>query len=275
MSRSEHRYRRISGQIRASALAIFCLGASPLAAQRIIRDSSLTPANLGRLIGRVVDASTQRPILGARIVSSILPQPVLTDSLGRFEVRRVPSGLLRLIVVADRFPRATFTLAFASGEIMERTLELDSTTTGEPTPAVAIPEVRIEATAPPPPWLREFERRRGTGRGQYVTRSEIEVRGANRLSDVVQAMRGVTLDCGGGGGACVIRMSRAPLRCYPEYWVDGQPMNAMWAANIPIRDIEAMEVYVGPTDTPAEFAGRTAGCGTIVIWTSAGTRRRP
>jgi hypothetical protein len=256
-------------------LVTHCLGASVLWAQRPARDSMPKAASLGRFTGTVVDAMTQRPIVGARIVSSLLPEPVRTDSLGRFAVRNIPSGLHRFVVVADRFPRATFALAFAPGEEMERTLELDSTTTGEPTPAVAIPEVRIEATAPPPPWLREFERRRGTGRGQYVTRSEIEVRGANRLSDVAQAMRGVTLDCGGGGGACVIRMSRAPLRCYPEYWVDGQPMNAMWAANIPIRDIEAMEVYVGPTDTPAEFAGRTAGCGTIVIWTSAGTRRRP
>ncbi|WKW11079.1 TonB-dependent receptor plug domain-containing protein [Pseudogemmatithrix spongiicola] len=235
------------------------------------------PSLPGRFFGTVVDASTKRPIAGARISSPSLSAITVTDSVGRFDIPVVPPGLVRFYVVAAEFPRANVTLAFASGEEMERVLELDSTSVA-PTPArdgtaQALPEVTVEATPLAPVWLRDFERRRETGRGQYVTRDEITRRNYNRLSDIVQTMRGVTMDCGGGGSGCQIRMVRAPMQCYPEYWIDGQLNNA-WGPVIPVRDIEAMEVYTGPTDTPGEFAGRNAGCGTIVIWTSGGPRRR-
>lgn len=233
------------------------------------------PAKPGRFFGIVVDASTQRPIAGARISSPSVTGITVTDSAGRFDIPDVPSGIVRFYIVAAQFPRANVALAFASGEAMERVLELDSTSTAPPqdTAAQALPQMTVEATPLAPVWLRDFERRRETGRGQYVTREEITRRNYNRLSDIVQTMRGVTLDCGGGGSSCQIRMVRAPMQCYPEYWVDGQLNNA-WGPVIPVRDIEAMEVYTGPTDTPGEFAGRNAGCGTIVIWTSGGPRRR-
>lgn len=228
-----------------------------------------------RFFGVVLDASTQRPIAGARLSSPSVTGITVTDSLGRFDITGIPPGIVRIYVVASEFPRANVTLAFAAGEQMERVLELDSTSVAPPQEpaAQALPQMTVEATPLAPMWLRDFERRRETGRGQYVTREEITRRNYNRLSDIVQTMRGVTMDCGGGGAACQIRMVRAPMQCYPEYWIDGQLNNA-WGPVIPVRDIEAMEVYTGPSDTPGEFAGRNAGCGTIVIWTSAGPRRR-
>lgn len=237
--------------------------------------TSQAPARPARFHGVVLDASTQLPIAGARLSSPSLSGVTLTDSAGRFDIGNVPPGLVRFFVVAPQFPRANFTLAFASGEQMERVLELDSTSAaaGVDTAPQRLPQITVEATPSPPVWMRDFERRRTSGRGQYVTRDEIEARNYNRLSDVVQTMRGVTMDCGGGGSGCQIRMVRAPMQCYPEYWVDGQLNNA-WGPVIPVRDIEAIEVYTGPSDTPGEFAGRNSGCGTIVIWTSAGPRRR-
>lgn len=229
-----------------------------------------------RFYGIVRDAATQAPIAGARISSPSVTGVTVTDSAGRFNVPAVPPGLVRFFVVAPSFPRANLVLAFAAGEEMERVLELDSSSVvEEPEPqARPIPQVTVEATPLAPLWIRDFERRRETGRGQYVTREEIEARNYNRLSDVMQVMRGVTLDCGGGGSGCQVRMVRAPMQCYPEYWVDGQLNNA-WGPVIPVRDVEALEVYTGPSDTPGEFAGRNAGCGTIVIWTRGGLTSRP
>lgn len=229
----------------------------------------------GRLFGVVVDASTQLPIVGARISSPSVTGIAVTDTAGRFDIPNVPPGIVRFYVVAAEFPRANIALAFASGEQMERRLELDSTSAPPPADSTprALPQVTVEATPLPPIWLRDFERRRSTGRGQYVTGDEIRARNVNRLSDIVQQMRGVTLDCGGGGSGCQIRMVRAPMQCYPEYWIDGQ-LNNGWGPVIPVRDIEALEVYTGPSDTPGEFAGRNSGCGTIVIWTAAGPRGR-
>ena len=256
------------------------LGSAAAEAQRVPDRSGRVatpqaPPRPARFYGTVLDASTQQPIAGARLSSPSVTGVTTTDSAGRFNITNVPPGLVRIFVVASSFPRANLTLAFAPGEEMERVLELDSSSTVVEEPqARPIPQVTVEATPLAPMWIRDFERRRTTGRGQYVTRDEIEARNYNRLSDVMQVMRGVTLDCGGGGSGCQIRMVRAPMQCYPEYWVDGQLNNA-WGPVIPVRDIEALEVYTGPADTPGEFAGRNSGCGTVVIWTRGGLTPRP
>lgn len=267
------------GRLAVLSLLLGSVFASPgLAQQPPARQGpppAAAPAAPARFFGTVIDASTGRPIAGARIASLSVPNPATSDSVGRFDVPNVPPGLVRFYVTAAEFPRANLTLAFAPGEQMERVLELDSSSAPLPEPPAAQPlaPVTVAASPLPPVWLRDFARRRETGRGQYVTREDIVARNFNRLSDIVQTMRGVTMDCGGGGSSCQIRMVRAPMQCYPEYWVDGQLNNA-WGPLVPVRDIEAMEVYTGPSDTPGEFAGRNAGCGTIVIWTSAGPRRR-
>jgi hypothetical protein len=228
-----------------------------------------------RFFGTIVDAATQLPIAGARVASPSVVGVVVSDSAGRFSVPNVPPGLVRFHVVASGFPRSSFVLPFASGEEMERMLELDSSSVAPPqsAPAQGLPAVQVDATPLPPVGLRDFERRRTTGRGQYVTGDEIERRGYNRLTDIVQVMRGVTVDCGGGGSGCRIRMVRAPMQCYPDYWIDGQ-LNNDWGPSVNVRDIEGLEVYTGPTDTPGEFAGERGHCGAIVIWTGTGIRNR-
>ena len=122
------------------------------------------------------------------------------------------------------------------------------------------------------PRFANFERRRKTGAGQYVVREDIERGGYSTLQDVARGMRGVTVECGGGRG-CYIRMVRAPMRCLPEYVIDDNVDN-IFGPTMPVRDIEAMEVYTGPADVPGEYAGRNAGCGVIVIWTRSGPIRR-
>lgn len=249
--------------------------ATPLRAQTLPNRAPSASDRPARFFGTVVDATTLLPIAGARVVSPSIVGVTLTDSAGHFDIPDVPPGLVRFVVVANGFPRATLVLPFAPGEEMERVLELDSTVTAVEREAAAtpLPQVTVAGAAPAPPWLRDFERRRTSGRGQYLTREEIERRQYYRLTDAVQAMRGVTVDCGGGGSGCAIRMARAPMRCLPDYWVDGR-LDNQWGPVVSIRDIAGLEVYTGPADVPGEFAGRTAGCGTIVIWTTAGPANR-
>jgi hypothetical protein len=182
-------------------------------------------------------------------------------------------------------------LPFAKGEAMERRVELDSSaaaaaaasatprasSAGAPTGnaaagAQALPTVAVAAEASRGPRYANFERRRRTGSGQYVVAEEIEKGGFNSLQDIARTLRGVTVSCSGGMG-CQIQMTRAPMRCKPEYVVDDNVDNE-FGPSVAVRDIEALEFYTGASDVPGEYAGRNAGCGVVVIWTKSGPPRR-
>jgi hypothetical protein len=143
---------------------------------------------------------------------------------------------------------------------------------GQDTTARPIPGVTVTAPASRGPRYADFERRQKTGRGQYLTREQIQRQGMNSLHETLRTLRGVNVECGGGGG-CFVKMSRAPMRCLPDWWVD-ERLDNFFGPKTPLQDIEALEVYSGPSDVPGEFAGRTAGCGVIVIWTRSGPPRR-
>jgi hypothetical protein len=223
-----------------------------------------------RLAGTVIDHSSGAVIANADIVQLGPGRRVVTDSLGQFQLADLAPGIVRLMVRVVGFPTKVVVLALASGESMSRVIELDSTATGRAA-AQRLPAESVVAPAPPAPRYADFERRRLNGRGQYLVREDLEKGGFSTLQDAMRGLRGVNVECGGGNG-CTIRMARAPMRCTPEYIVDERADN-FFGPNTPIRDLEGIEVYTGPSEVPGEFAGRNAGCGVIVIWTRAGPAR--
>lgn len=223
-----------------------------------------------RVYGTVIDVRTQAPIANVQIVHMGDGRIVTSDSIGLYQFDRLASGLVKFMVRAPGYPATTFVVALTLGEQMERDIELDAA----PAPATGaqpLPAVKVETPSSMGARFADFEHRRLTGRGQYLTGEEIARTGASRLQDVVRTFRGVHVDCGGGAG-CFIRMTRAPMRCLPEYVVDERVDNE-FGPSVPAPDIQALEVYTGPADVPGEFAGRNAGCGLIVIWTKSGPPR--
>lgn len=226
-----------------------------------------------QMSGTVVDLASGAPVANADIIHMSLGRLVISDSLGKYLFPGLPAGIVRLLVRARGFPSATVVVALASDESMIRLIQLDSSAAGRAA-AQSLPAVAVKGEKPPTPRFADFERRRLTGRGQYVVREEIEKAAYSNLQDAMRGLRGVNVDCGGNLG-CSIRMARAPMRCTPEYIVDERVDNE-FGPTTPIRDIDGIEVYTGPSDVPGEFGGRSAGCGVIVIWTRAGpSRRRP
>ncbi|MEW5917341.1 MAG: TonB-dependent receptor [Gemmatimonadota bacterium] len=234
--------------------------------------AALAQRGSGMMFGVVVNRATQAPITGADIIHGGDGRIIKSDSLGYYRFQNLAAGIIRFTVRAAGFHPAQFTYALANGERMERDIELDSSSTPvAERPAQALPEVAVSGTPSMGARFADFERRKATGRGQYLTRTQIEQKGASRLSDALRDLRGVTFDC--SGTTCQVRMARAPTRCRPMYIVDEREDN-MFGPTMPIRDIEAIEVYTGPSDVPGEFAGTEAGCGVIVIWTKSGPARR-
>lgn len=231
--------------------------------------------------GTVIDASTRAPLPGADIIHLGLGKVVVSDSLGKYAFPALPSGIVRLLVRRRGFPSITVTAALARGEWMTRDIVLDSSLAAR-SAVQALPSVAVRAPKPPEPRYADFERRRLTGLGQYVTRAKIEQAGFANLQDAMRGLRGVDVDCGGAAVGsvtgsslgCNIRMAKSTMMCTPEYIVDERVDND-FGPSTPIRDIEGIEVYTGASDVPGEFAGRFAGCGVIVIWTRNGPRRKP
>jgi len=224
------------------------------------------------LRGVVVDRATGLGVPGAQIVVLEGKRSVTSDSSGKYKIPDLPIGTSHLMVGALGFIPQQISVEMMAGAITDKTVQLDSISRGRLSTAQSLPGVAVSAAPTPVNYrLVDFERRRQTGRGQYLTEDEIVKSGAYNVADAVKNMRGVNYECGGGG--CRILMVNAPMRCLPEYIVDGQVMND-FGPSTPIRDIIGLEVYTGPSEVPGEYAGRYAGCGVVVIWTRSGPTKR-
>ena len=250
----------------------WCRRLTQLALLLMVAAEAMHAQTAGMLRGRVTDKSNGMPIPQAQINVPAHDRSAISDDDGRFSISGLPPGVSRIVVHAQGFPTLRIDVEMSVGSVTDKPIELDSTEAGRLASAQNLPAVPITATAKPVDYrLADFERRRQNGRGQYLTESEIVKSGAYNLADAIKNMRGVIYDCGGGG--CHVHMAQAPLRCLPDYVVDGQLMND-FGPTTPIRDIIGIEVYTGPTEVPGEYAGRSAGCGVVVIWTRAGPTRK-
>lgn len=253
----------------AHLVVAFALLAAPGAAARAQRPTS-------RVTGRVVDRAAGTPIRFARVTSLLDGSGHVADSVGAFAVRDLPMGIARFIIRAPGFREQGLIVALAQDDSVDRLVEMDSVSapaTG-PIPGAGQPlaAVTVEGAPPMDPRLADFERRRRTGFGQYIDRVGIERSGAYTLQDVIGRMKGVFLDCAGSG--CQVRMSRSNTGdCLPDWYLDGY-LNNNFGPLTPIRDVAALEVYLGASDVPGEFAGRTAGCGAVIVWTRSGPKRK-
>ncbi|HVE31955.1 MAG TPA: carboxypeptidase regulatory-like domain-containing protein [Gemmatimonadaceae bacterium] len=223
------------------------------------------------LSGRVVDHASAASVAGATVSLVGTTRTATTDSGGRFRFDTFPIGSSRILVRS--FPYRPFELAVAasSNELVRVTIELDST--DAKTAPRDLPAVTVNAEPQASNYrLADFNRRRITGRGQYLTDDQIKRSGAASVADATRGMRGVEMTCNGNEW-CHIHMVRAPKNCSPQFVVDGRIDN-MFGPTTPIRDIVGLELYTGPSDVPGEFAGTTAGCGVIVMWTRSGAEPR-
>ena len=249
----------------------------PYAGARVLVFLAVTSASAanaqdhtGRLRGRVIDRSSASGLPYAEIVLVGQGRLVRSDSAGNFSLAALPSGSVQLLVRAIGFTPTQLFVDVKDGDDLTQTITLDSSSAAR---AQALPAMAITEAASGNYRLADFERRRRTGRGHYLTDDEIRSSGANNLQGAVRGFRGVGFECR-ADGVCRIHMARAPNNCDPQYVVDSRVDN-MFGPLTPIRDIVGLEVYTGPSDVPGEFAGRDAGCGVIVIWTrSAPPRRR-
>lgn len=212
--------------------------------------------------GQVRD-SAGAPIRGALITIARLQLETRTDTLGAFGFSRVPSGQTSFLVRRMGFAPQTIE-HLVSGSSID---SLKVTLTAQPLQLAPI--VVSERDLRRKFFIEEFHKRRERGNGHFITREEILSRNTSRLSDVVRNVPGVhIMRTRGGNGVRFVSAATLRLNCAPMIWLDGQRAPGMEIDEITSSDVEGIELYSGPSQTPLRFSqNQQSTCGTIVIWT--------
>ncbi|MCC6245526.1 MAG: carboxypeptidase regulatory-like domain-containing protein [Gemmatimonadaceae bacterium] len=242
---------------------------------------------LATLRGTVVADSTARPIADADIAIEALQLRTRSDPRGAFILSNVPAGTHELTVRRLGFGALRATITLASNEDEERRIVLR--------PVTVLDSVEVTAERNDPR-LRDYEENRRLGLGHFLTRDELEKNAGRRLGDIMSVIPGagvvrnrtgafilskryvVSLSAISGGGETTIyrptpieKRQGLTAGCYAQVWVEGQLMNPglptePYDINLHApQDIEALEYYSGPSQTPSRYERLNSTCGVVVI----------
>lgn len=220
-------------------------------------------AAAGRLAGQVVDRASGGGIEGAVLELPDLGVEAVTNGRGEFILPPVPGGhhLLRIRHLA--YGEREDSVRVPPTKSVRLVLLLES----EPI-ALAPLEVQVEGVRPT--WLEAtgFYRRMSRTGGAFITREDIEARDPERVSQMLKPISGLRVRTDGN-----IAMLRAPrslvtgARCQVQYFVDGRrTILPIGVDAFEPADVEAIEVYRGPSELPAFFDRGRAACGAVVLW---------
>jgi hypothetical protein len=262
------------------AAALLFAPTAPAAQQGPIR-----PAGVGL---RVVD-SADGPIPGARVVAGSGAGGV-SDESGWVRLPGVQPGRVLVLVTRIGYRPAEFHLQVPLSGGLEVDVEL------EPAP-VAVQEVTAVARSENGSLAAAgFYRRRESGMGTFLTREDIDRTRARRTSEIFRRVRGVRVVPAGNdtyrlqtvryGLSLSVRgsaggVTRSDMRtggagagsivCEMLVYLDGVLVQLAGIDEVLMNSLEAIEVYRGAGEIPAEFRVTNAACGVVALW----TRTRP
>ncbi len=238
------------------ALLVAAVAVTPLAAQ----------ARLGRIKGVILETQRRTPIEGARISLVGTERSTTTDARGEFTFDELEPGRYVIQAAAIGYAVLNSPLILKERETLEVEFEADAE-------AVRLPELSVEEKATPNGPM-DWIRRKAEGRGRYITKEDLEAHHTATVPDALRSVAGVRIECR-ANLVCVARMARSARNCGPAYFMDGIPTDpaALWLT--PVQEIEGIEVYSGPSETPPELEGIHSRCGVIVLWTRSPPPRRP
>jgi hypothetical protein len=222
------------------------------------------------LVGRVLDARSERAVVGAQVLLPSLERETRSDSTGRFRVTGLPAGQYRALVRAVGFDSLIFGVDVADAD----TAEADVLLTAH---AQRLEKVNVEATGGMAAVrMAEYESRKKMGFGKFLDSTVFGDSRRRPVADVLmQRLAGISIERPKGGPAFlasrrgVARMSTAP--CLAQVIIDGINLGAYDLTLIDPDEVMAMEYHTVAT-VPLKFrstamgGGGSAACGTLIVW---------
>lgn len=234
--------------------------------------------------GRLVDDGTGEAVAQGRVALMRADGRVVgrarTEEDGTFRIAAAAAGVYRIRGErAGYAPSASGIFDLAAGEVVEVDLRLSAA-------PLQVEPLTITARRLPPRVAvleqRGFYRRETRGLGRFVRRDQIERQANINLGQVLDRVSGVQIEHDRFGKQYIYFPRAQASRvheglCLPVLYVDGLRMEYSTGdlgldinASVTPESVEALEVYRGVSEIPAEFNNGEAACGAIVIWTREG-----
>lgn len=240
--------------------ALALLGLAALARPASI--SAQVEDTLAALRGQVLSRSRAEPVEQAFVFLLRNGKGGLTDAEGRFSIEDVAPGLDTVQVRYFGFEPNTTEVDLRPGHITQATLLISNA-------VLEVADLTVQVRRTYTGKLQGFEERRFKGFGDFITPQQIERRQPRVASDMLRGIAGVVVGSEQLGRTEVYFTKGGTAgRCYPTIWLDGQPMRNMNIDEITASDLLAMELYMGGTQMPPQWASNS--CGLIIVWTKEG-----
>lgn len=237
----------------------------------------------GRIVGTVIDRRTERPIESAQLELVGDDTSRFSDGNGRFLFRDLTPGVYRVKVNHVAYDQMEQIGNVPGNRTVDVRFNMSADPIElEPLVVSVVRDQRLE--------LRGYYDRREigekVGNGVFFNEEEIRRLMPTRVTNLLQWVPGVTVDCSQGTRNCRVLMrrgnpslsARAQGGCVnSNVYLDGVRVirdtspDPMSIDNfVSPAEIVGVEVYRSASEVPAEFAGSVGRCGAIVIWTGSG-----
>ncbi len=235
--------------------------------------------DLSPFVGTVTD-SAGRPVVTADVSLPALSKSTVTDAAGGFRIDGVPAGIQHVLVRRLGYRAIDTSLAFSADRTLRRRFELVRAVTLD---SVIVTESAVDKQ------MESFEDNRRLGLGHFLTRADLaKLEGGPSTSSILQSFNGLSMVRGTGGRSWIIGAHGTrvviPLRsdknlgatpsCYAQVYLDDIEIYHGWDSeplfdvnSIPPAEIEAIEYYATPAQTPQRYNNLNSTCGVLVIWT--------
>jgi hypothetical protein len=215
------------------------------------------------LVGTITGGPDDAPLAGVRIsVDATFPEAhheATSDSTGAFQLEALAPGTYTVTAAHPGFQ--TLDRRVDVQGLPPVRLDLFLAAEGEERSSSATIRAR-----PDPLQASGFYYRRDRESGSFLVASEIRLRGAGSVSELVLSLSGFRLSPQGGRQTVVGRRG-----CPPSLFIDGLDRGDIRQIDflVTLDNIAALEAYPG-SSPPAVFAGLNTLCGAVAVWTPRG-----